>query len=319
MTVVGLGPRQQRSSKAAVIYSILMFLSSAAKPPMNCSQRPDIDDWLVRRRASGKLHLAVGQHNQHSALALCALRHASSQWCEDLLLLPTLLHVAPEGGTFVELGALDGRTFSNTYMLESCLGWRGILIEPNPNNFAALNASGRRATLVHSGTCPLAGTIRMSVGGGAMAANVEHMSKRHRSMHRNRPTVSVTCEPLSTIMSRAGYPRATLLSLDVEGAEDLVLGTVNPSAFKIIVVESDGFDRHKEQRVHSIITRAGLQLKDSAFGLRVPRSRVYVQPTVRPVLLRNVSVEDTAMYPRPTLAELGRALQDCCGQKHLHF
>ena len=68
---------------------------------------------------------------------------------------------------------------------ETCFGWRGILIEPNPANFAALRASGRRATLVHSGACSTAGTIRMSVSGGAMAANVDHMSRRHRSMHRH--------------------------------------------------------------------------------------------------------------------------------------
>ena len=132
-----------------------------------------------------------------------------------MLLLPTLLRAAPAGGTFVELGALDGRLFSNTYMLETCFGWRGVLVEPNPANFAALRASGRRATLVHSGACSTAGTIRMSVSGGAMAANVDHMSRRHRSMHRHRPTVSVPCEPLSSIMSRTGHPNATLLSLDV--------------------------------------------------------------------------------------------------------
>ena len=271
---------------------------------MNCSQRADVNSWVPRRT---KAAYATGPSGD--LLASCALRHATSQWCEDMLLLPTLLRVAPAGGTFVELGALDGRLFSNTFMLETCFGWRGVLVEPNPANFAALRVSGRRATLVHSGACSTAGTIRMSVSGGAMAANVDHMSRRHRSMHRHRPTVSVPCEPLSSIMSRTGYPNATLLSLDVEGAEDLVLGTVSPSAFQVILVESDGFDRSREQRVHSIVTAAGLQLQDTANGLKVPRSRVYLQPTVHPVTLRNVSIEENAMYPRPTLKELSRALR----------
>ena len=33
---------------------------------------------------------------------------------------------------FVEFGATDGKTSSNTYMLEKNLGWKGILAEPNP-------------------------------------------------------------------------------------------------------------------------------------------------------------------------------------------
>jgi FkbM family methyltransferase len=36
------------------------------------------------------------------------------------------------GGFFVEIGAFDGKTHSNTYLLEAEYGWTGILVEPNP-------------------------------------------------------------------------------------------------------------------------------------------------------------------------------------------
>ena len=36
------------------------------------------------------------------------------------------------GGTYVEIGALDGETFSNSYYFEHCLGWSGVLVEANP-------------------------------------------------------------------------------------------------------------------------------------------------------------------------------------------
>ena len=42
-------------------------------------------------------------------------------------------HLRP--GTFVEIGAFDGVNLSNTYMLERCYDWRGLLIEANPENF----------------------------------------------------------------------------------------------------------------------------------------------------------------------------------------
>ena len=39
------------------------------------------------------------------------------------------------GGFFIEVGANDGFTQSNTYYLEKFLGWSGILIEPIPDLF----------------------------------------------------------------------------------------------------------------------------------------------------------------------------------------
>ena len=39
-------------------------------------------------------------------------------------------------GTFVELGGRDGLMHSNTLFYERCLGWRGVLFEAKPGEFA---------------------------------------------------------------------------------------------------------------------------------------------------------------------------------------
>lgn len=53
-----------------------------------------------------------------------------SQHGEDAELSKRFDH--KHGGQFVEVGALDGVTYSNTLYFERELGWHGVLIEPNP-------------------------------------------------------------------------------------------------------------------------------------------------------------------------------------------
>lgn len=51
-----------------------------------------------------------------------------SQYGQDVFVLSELGF--PRNGFFVEFGAYDGVTFSNTHLLEKELGWAGILAEP---------------------------------------------------------------------------------------------------------------------------------------------------------------------------------------------
>ena len=65
----------------------------------------------------------------------CALEQSRSQHFADLSLLPFLLRAANSSrGHFVEIGALDGVSLSNTLMLERCFGWGGLLVEASPKN-----------------------------------------------------------------------------------------------------------------------------------------------------------------------------------------
>jgi len=46
-------------------------------------------------------------------------------------------------GFFVECGALDGETRSNTLYMERVLEWEGLLIEADPDNFKDIQGKGR--------------------------------------------------------------------------------------------------------------------------------------------------------------------------------
>jgi hypothetical protein len=74
---------------------------------------------------------------------------ATSQFGHDAFVLAALGEKT--GGYFVEVGAGDGVNLSNTHLLETALGWRGLLVEPSPlfhasirrNHKAALERPGR--------------------------------------------------------------------------------------------------------------------------------------------------------------------------------
>ena len=57
-------------------------------------------------------------------------------------------------GTFVEIGGNDGLSTTNTYHLERCLGWQGLLIEGHPENFNKMVRARPGALNLGTAVCP---------------------------------------------------------------------------------------------------------------------------------------------------------------------
>ena len=74
-------------------------------------------------------------------------------------------------------------------------------------------------------------------------------------------TTPVPCRPLSALMAEVGLSSATFLNLDVEGAEELVLRTVDPRAFRAIMVELDGTNKAKDDSVVELLLQVGFRPK----------------------------------------------------------
>jgi FkbM family methyltransferase len=270
------------------------------------SQQHSQQQQQQQRRPRGTLREAC----RHAAISClwpqlqCALANSNAQQQQDLLLLPALLDlVGPVPGTFVELGAYDGVQLSNTYMLERCFNFTGLLIEANPTNFEKMrSSSGRsRSRMVHSAVCGDApegrpGTVHMTVdganvarqvlpesdAGGNQTRRVEPGGTAPRGRMRAAPrTAEVPCAPLQALMERHGFQGgADFLSLDVEGAEDLVLRTVSPAAFKYIMVETelDVSNRRTISAVDQRIRGAGLVRARELTGIQY--NTVYRSPHV---------------------------------------
>ena len=110
----------------------------------------ELDLWRINSTLA--VQLDSGFHALPSSVAVSCMRNTSrSQGLEDLALLQTLHCLAGgRAGRYVEIGAFDGITFSNTYALEKCLGWGGDLIEGNPENYALLQRVRLSLTCGHA-------------------------------------------------------------------------------------------------------------------------------------------------------------------------
>ena len=116
-------------------------------------------------------------------------------------------------GTFVELGGFNGVWMSNTKMLEDAFGWRGVLIEANPEQYKFLKVNRPRAVVVNA---PVGNFTRVRLVGSGGSVSV-----------KKGGTSGALALPLDTILKGVGVRRIDFLSLDVEGYELHILRTLS--------------------------------------------------------------------------------------------
>lgn len=163
-----------------------------------------------------------------------------------------------EPGIFVELGAYDGVTQSNSVLLEA-RGWKGLLIEPCPGAYARC-LRARPRLVVEQALCVGASrqgshaTITdvglMSLGVGTSLEEEERSQWVQRGEgFADRPAqdVDVPIQTLSGLLEKHGFDRIDLLLLDVEGAEIEVLDGLDFSRHApvwIVAEDSYGEELH---------------------------------------------------------------------------
>lgn len=154
------------------------------------------------------------------------------------------------GGTYLELGALDGVTYSNSYLFNEGLDWKGVLIEASPTNFRSLveNHKNEIAT-IHAGVCSeerelhWVDATRTNAVSGFIEFAAESFKKLWWSDEDIQKAQVVKCKSLKDILVETVGDKFhfDFFPLDVEGAEHAVLSSIDFScvSFGVISVEED--------------------------------------------------------------------------------
>jgi hypothetical protein len=189
---------------------------------------------------------------------------------------------------FMEMGAFDGVSESNTLLFERCLNWTGILVEANPTMFPKLALAHRTGSFaVHvSATCPrkaennfgqttevvfMQSHIYTSSRVYGISEPGEEGSEAADAIPNPAHFRSVACTDLSSVLEKTigarAYPKSTpdLFFLDVEGSELHVLKTLNFQTHPISVIVAEAVNRQcaagsvcvKRDEVRALVRAAG--------------------------------------------------------------
>lgn len=148
-----------------------------------------------------------------------------SQYQQDAIILDLLL--GKRGGVFVDVGASDGISISNTYLLEKEYGWTGICVEPVSSTFTKL-VQNRKAVCINC----CAGSYQQS----GLVPFQEHPHTDASRIWSGSP-VYKGCAPLNDILKVVGLSEIDYLSIDTEGNEWEIIKDIDFSRHSIRFID----------------------------------------------------------------------------------
>lgn len=151
-----------------------------------------------------------------------------------------------KNGFFLDIGAHDGKTGSNTYFFEKELGWQGICFEPLPHLFSSLQCC-RDSVCINACVAAQTGTVTFlhldSVDEQLSGMCSTYDQRMLNVVLNDLKVYGGTCRVLQMpsvrlddVLAAHGITHVDFLSLDTEGSELEILKTIDFSAITIDVM-----------------------------------------------------------------------------------
>ncbi|MDR3573740.1 MAG: FkbM family methyltransferase [Anaerolineaceae bacterium] len=218
-------------------------------------------------RAGEDIELLVELPPRHSHDLMLLLHDSSAEFRQDLFVLSELDF--KRDGYFVEFGATDGITTSNTYLLNRQFGWRGILAEP---------ARRWHEDLKRNRSCDIETSCVWKASNqilqfkehniGECSSIVEFSSTQSsQQRHNGQAVYDVPTISLVDLLAKYNTPSVIdYLSIDTEGSEYEILSSFDFSKYKFRVITCEHNYTSSREKVYDLLTGNGYERKLEKFS-----------------------------------------------------
>lgn len=209
---------------------------------------------IIRPDANGRINLSNKTRTDFSQIG-------QSRYMDSLL-------KSKKNGFFVEAGAYDGESHSNTVFFELERAWTGILIEPLPSYFKSLLAKKRNAYVLNACLADRRPVVAKFRVGDVLSGRLSQMNDAHQNrMDKENPKkifAYIPCFSLNTIMRALNVNKIDYFSLDVEGGEWDVIHGIDFEKIKIesFSIEYNGFRGPKDKITNYLLSLGYQKTKD---------------------------------------------------------
>lgn len=183
-----------------------------------------------------------------------------SQLGQDLTVLK--FYNNKRNGYFIEIGASDGITLSNTYLLEKEYDWKGICVEPVPVKYEML-CKNRPNSLCYDKAVYNESekhvTFDIANNSDLYSGISGHIDCHQNLVNANKSQIVVTTISFNDLLERSEAPKMIdYLSLDTEGSEYEILKSIDFSryGFGLIDVEHNYVEPRRTE-IRKLLTENG--------------------------------------------------------------
>ena len=173
-----------------------------------------------------------------------------------------------KNGVFVDIGAYDGVTGSNSLFFEKELGWTGLCVEPMPESYEKLKKE-RTCFCIEgavAATRKKSQFLQIPDYADQLSGLIENYHPTHLQKIRNceqifgnpAKVIEVECYTFNELMKNNGITHINFLSVDTEGNEYEILESIDWEKHKIDVITVE--DNYNDPRFQILLESKGFEL-----------------------------------------------------------
>lgn len=176
-----------------------------------------------------------------------------------------------KNGIFVDIGAHDGITISNTYFFEKELGWTGVCFEPLPDIYQQL-IKNRSCICINACVSEknepvdfvqVEGYSEM-LSGMVSTYNPKHFQRLQREIEKMGGSYVITQVPsvnINTILEQYNLKNIDYISIDTEGSEFEILKSIDFDKINIYTLSVE--NNYKDSSIRKFMESKGFKYIDS--------------------------------------------------------